>query len=103
MGGDSIPTNTPTHTANASVTYTGEDGLRVRMGLTLVDAFAFQSALFVGWVPGRQTVYVNASYPVSDRFSVSASATNLLNQSSYHYFGGSLVGRRVLVALSWES
>jgi outer membrane receptor protein involved in Fe transport len=103
LGGDSIPTNTPTHTANASVTYTGEGGLRVRMGLTLVDAFAFQSALFVGWVPGRQTVYVNASYPVSDRFSVSASATNLLNQRNYHYFGGSLVGRRVLVALSWES
>jgi outer membrane receptor protein involved in Fe transport len=102
LGGDSIPTNTPTHSGNASVTYTGSNGLRVRTGLTVVDAFHFQSGLFVGWVPGRQTVDVNASYPVSDRFSVSASATNLLNQRSYHYFGGSLVGRRVLVALSWE-
>jgi len=102
LGGDSIPTNTPTHSANAAISYTGQAGLRVRAGLTVVDAFAFQSSLFVGRVPGRQTVDVTVGYPLSDRFSVNASATNLLDQRSYHYFGGSLVGRRVLVALSWE-
>jgi outer membrane receptor protein involved in Fe transport len=102
MGGDSIPTNTPNHTANASLTYSGESGLRVRAGLTVVQSFAFQSALFVGQVPARQTVDLSASYPVTDRFTVSLSATNLLDQQRYHYFGGSLVGRRALVALTWE-
>ncbi len=102
LGGDSIPTNTPTHTANASVTYAGESGLRVRAGLTVVDEFAFQSALFVGQVPSRQTVDLSASYPFANHFTVSLSATNLLDQRRYHYFGGSIVGRRALVALSWE-
>jgi outer membrane receptor protein involved in Fe transport len=102
MGGDSIPTNTPTHSGNASLTWSGVDGLRVRLGLNAVAAFDFQSALFAGPVPSRQTVDLGAGYTLSDRTSVTLSVTNLFDQRRYQYFGGSIVGRRALVALTWE-
>ncbi len=102
LGGDSIPTNTPTHSANAALTWTGREDLRVRLGLTVVDAFAFESALFAGPVPGRQTLDLSSGYRLSGRTSATLSVTNLLDQRRYHYFGGSLVGRRALVALTWE-
>ncbi|HSG49284.1 MAG TPA: TonB-dependent receptor, partial [Longimicrobiales bacterium] len=83
LGGDSIPTNTPTHSGNASMTYTGVEDLRVRVGVTMVDAFAFQSALFAGPVPAHQTVDLNVGYRLSDQASVSLSVTNLFDQRRY--------------------
>lgn len=102
LGGDSIPTNTPTHTGNASLSWNGWDGVRVRVGVTAVSAFEFASALFAGPVPSRQSVDLTAAYPLGDRTSVALSVTNLFDQRRYQYFGGSLVGRRALLALTWE-
>lgn len=102
LGGDSIPTNTPTHTGNASLSWRGRDGLSARVGVTAVSAFEFASALFVGPVPARQSVDLSLSRPLGGRTSVALSVTNVLDQRRYHYFGGSLVGRRALLALTWE-
>lgn len=102
LGGDSIPTNTPTHTGNVSLDWKSRGGLRMRVGLTAVSAFEFASALFVGPVPPRQSIDLTVARPLGNRASVALSVTNVLDQRRYHYFGGSLVGRRALLALTWE-
>lgn len=102
LGGDSLPSNTPTHTANLAATYQRPQGLRVRLGLRLVEGFPFRSGVWEGRVPGRQSVDLSLRRPLTRRLEAALSATNLLDQERYHYFGGSLVGRRITFSLTWE-
>lgn len=102
LGADSVSANAPTHTANLSGTYTSGGGSRARLGLSLVSGFPFRSGVWVGAVPARQTVDVNVSHPFSNELSASLSVTNALDQRRFHLFGGSLVGRRLIAALTWK-
>jgi outer membrane receptor protein involved in Fe transport len=101
LGGDSIPTNFPTHRGNVAVTWNRSD-LRARVGLTLVDGFHTVESLWSGFVPSQQTVDVSAQYRLSGTFRAGLSATNVLDQRRHRTFGGSLIGRRVLVSLTWQ-
>lgn len=102
LGGDAIAANTPTHTGSASATYARPDGLRVRLGVSLVKGFDFQTGVWKGAVPGRQSVDVSARRRLTDQVSAGVSVTNVFDQKRYHYFGGSLIGRRLLASLTWE-
>jgi outer membrane receptor protein involved in Fe transport len=101
LGADSIPTNTPTHMGKASVSYRASDGTSARLGITMVDSFDFVWGTWTGTVPGRQTIDVDFGYPLRDDIRLSVSASNLLAQKRFHHYGGSVIGRRLLVSLTW--
>lgn len=102
VGGDSISANAPAHAANLAAAYTTASGTRVRVGVSLVDGFDFRSGVWAGPVPGRQSVDLSASHRIVRDLRLGISVTNLLNQQRFHYFGGSLVGRRLLAYATWE-
>jgi outer membrane receptor protein involved in Fe transport len=102
QGADSVAANTPTHTANFSGAYTSDGGNRVRLGLNVMSGYDFRSGVWVGPVPASQTVNLNVRHPFTNQLSASISVTNLLDQRRYHLFGGSIVGRRLIAALTWE-
>jgi iron complex outermembrane receptor protein len=102
QGADSVAANTPTHTANFSGAYTSDGGTRVRLGLNVMSGYDFRSGVWVGPVPSSETVNLNLRHPFTNQLSGSISVTNLLDQRRYHLFGGSIVGRRLIAALTWE-
>jgi outer membrane receptor protein involved in Fe transport len=102
VGRDSIPANTPAHSGAVAVSYSSVDGVRARVGLTIVDSYNFEQGTWSGEVPSRQTIDVDLGYQLSDQFRVSVSATDVLDQKRFHHFGGSVIGRRLLASLTWE-
>jgi outer membrane receptor for ferrienterochelin and colicins len=100
--GDTVLSNTPSNTGNASVTYTHGDGTRARVGVRMSDAFNWRNALWIGRVPSMTSVDAVVSRPLNGALRASVAATNLLDQSRYQFFGGSLVRRRVIVSLAWR-
>ena len=102
IGGDSIAANAPSQSANLSASYTTSSGTRARVGLALVKGFDFRSGVWAGPVPGRQYVDLSLGRQLTRQLRVGLSATNLFDQKRFHYFGGSLIGRRLLVSATWE-
>lgn len=102
IGGDSIAANTPSHSGGAAVTYTSADEASVRLGVTAFGAFRFRNGVWNGDVPSRQSVDLSVGYPLGDRFRAGVTVTNLLDQQRYQYFGGSVIGRRMVASFSWE-
>jgi iron complex outermembrane receptor protein len=101
LPGDSVLSNTPEHQGNVGVTFEPDARLRVSATLTLVSAFDFKDGFWVGRVPSRQSLDVTASRAMSDDLRVTVDATNLLDQRRYQFYGAAVIGRRVLVGLTW--
>ena len=101
LPGDSIQSNTPAHTGNLAAVYQSLDGLRVRLGLRLVDRYLWRSSIWNGAVPTSQSVDVNVSRTLNPNVALTLSGTNLLDQRRFQVYGGSIVGRQVLGGVTW--
>lgn len=100
LPGTVVKGNSPRHQANFSVAYQGFNGLSLGGSLGISGAYEWAAGVFAGDVPGRQTVDLQASYRLNDHVRVQGVATNLLDQQRFHVFGGSVIGRRVLLGLT---
>ena len=94
--------NTPEQIANFSSSWTRPDGLRLRAALHLVESFEFRDGVWEGGVPGRQTVDLDARGPLGDDLTLGISLVNAFDQSRFHYYGGSIIGRRLMASLVWS-
>lgn len=99
--GDTIDANAPPHAANLAASWQHPGGLRVRVGARYADAFAFRVGTWRATLPAATALDLHARMPLRDAFTLSVSATNLLDQKRVHALGGSVVERRVLVTLGW--
>lgn len=99
---DSILPNTPTHTANVGATWTDGDRLRVHANVAVISSFEWRTGFYRGRVPARQTVDVDASYPLTRSLRISVVANNLFDQRRYQIYGGTVIHRRVLLGATWN-
>jgi outer membrane receptor protein involved in Fe transport len=67
-----------------------------------VDRFRWSTGIFIGDVESYSTVELDAQYRVAPDWTVGVSATNLLNDVHYEFFGAPLLRRwtRVYVTFS---
>jgi outer membrane receptor protein involved in Fe transport len=100
--GDTISSNTPTNAANIGATYEWNDGLRLRAGLRMTDAYHWRSFPWNGDVPSMQNVDLTASYPFGENWDASFVGTNVFDQRRFQIYGGSVVGRRLLAMVTWH-
>jgi outer membrane receptor protein involved in Fe transport len=100
--GDTLQPNTPRHSANASATWSDADNWSIRTGVRYEDSFPWRLALWNGKVPSSVNVDVNARMKLPGNTAVNLSVTNLLDQQRFHSYGGSLVGRRAVLSMSWR-
>ena len=49
-----------------------------------------------------QAAVRSASQTIGDVLRVGLSVTNVFDQQRFHYFGGSIIGRRLMAFLTWE-
>ncbi len=97
--GDLIVPNTPRHKANVRIGYTGSQ-FDAWAGANVKTAHDWSSGFFQGRVPSSQRIDAGVGYLVLPRVRVHAVATNLLDEATYHIYGGSVDRRRILVGLT---
>jgi outer membrane receptor protein involved in Fe transport len=91
--------NTPRHKGSIGVSYR-QGPLDAGATLRIAEAYDWAAGVFMGPVPARQVVDVRATWHLNANLAFQAVATNLFNQRQYELFGGSVVGRRVLIGLT---
>jgi outer membrane receptor protein involved in Fe transport len=99
---DTILSNTPPNTVNAALVYQRASGVRARLGFRYDDRFQFRSGQWAGPVPASHSIDANVSAPINAHWDVGFSGTNVLDERRFHFYGGSIVGRRLLTTLAWK-
>lgn len=98
--GDQVFPNTPSNKGTVGIAYRGRQGLEATVTGRFVDGYQWAAGVFQGRIPASETFDVTLGYQVSPMLRVHAVATNVFDQQRFHIYGGSIVGRRVLAAVT---
>ncbi len=100
LPGDQLKANSPEHRVKLSGAYRGEQGFEARLSAEIVGSYDWGAGAFNGRIPSRQFVDLSAGYRVNNSLRVHLTATNVLDQQRFLLYGGSVIGRRVLGAVT---
>ncbi len=98
--GDQLVPNTPSKKGTLSLTYAGQQGVGANVTVRLVDGYPWAAGVFQGYVPSSEFVNLSAGYRVNNYLRVHATATNVFDEQRFQLYGGSVIGRRVLGAVT---
>ena len=98
--GNVLAANTPRNKGTVSLYYLGRQGIDAGVDARLVSRYRWTSGVWDGDVPASQTVNVHAAYRISPQLRVYAYGTNIFDQQRFQFYGGSVIGRRVLVGMT---
>jgi len=100
VAGNVLSPNTPRNKGVISLTYAGRQGIDVGVDARIVSGYHWTTGLWDGDIPASQMVNLSAGYRINPHLRVFANATNLFDQQHFEVYGGSVIGRRVLAALT---
>ena len=100
VAGNVLSPNTPRNKGVISLTYAGRQGIDVGVDARIVSGYHWTMGLWDGDIPASQMVNLSAGYRINPHLRVFANATNLFDQQHFEVYGGSVIGRRVLAALT---
>jgi len=100
VAGNVLSPNTPRTKGVISLTYAGRQGIDVGVDARIVSGYHWTMGLWDGDIPASQMVNLSAGYRINPHLRVFANATNLFDQQHFEVYGGSVIGRRVLAALT---
>ena len=98
--GNVLAANTPRNKGTVSLYYVGRQGIDAGVDARVVSRYRWTSGVWDGEVPASQTVNVHAAYRISPQLRVYAYGTNIFDQQRFQFFGGSVIGRRVLAGIT---
>ncbi len=98
--GNVLSPNTPHNKSTVALSYAGRQGIDVALDARIVSRYHWTSGVWDGDIPASQTVNVKAGYRLNPHLHVYANATNLLDQQRFQFYGGSVIGRRVLAGVT---
>jgi outer membrane receptor protein involved in Fe transport len=96
---DVLLPNAPRHKFNVGLTYSNET-LSVGAMVKYLPDFEWAAGIFKGLIKSYTLVNLSASYDLTRALGLGLNVTNLLDDSHYEIFGGSLIGRRGVVSLT---
>ena len=100
VAGNVLSPNTPRNKGVISLTYAGRQGIDVGVDARIVSGYHWTMGLWDGDIPASQMVNLSAGYRINPHLRVFANATNLFDEQHFEVYGGSVIGRRVLAALT---
>ena len=100
VAGNVLSPNTPRNKGVVSLTYAGRQGIDVGVDARIVSGYHWTMGLWDGDIPASQMVNLSAGYRINPHLRVFANATNLFDEQHFEVYGGSVIGRRVLAALT---
>lgn len=103
QAGDKLLPNTPRRKGVINLSYEGlANGFDASLSLRMVPSYDWAAGVFEGPIPASETLNASAGYQINNRYRVSLTGTNILNQQRYSMYGGSIIGRRILAGVSAE-
>lgn len=100
ISGNVLAANTPRNKATVSLAYAGRRGIDAGVDARFVSRYRWTSGVWDGDVPASQTVNVHAGYGINPHLRVYVNGTNIFDQERFQFFGGSVIGRRVLAGIT---
>jgi len=100
IAGNVLAANTPRNKGTVSLAYAGRRGIDAGVDVRIVSRYRWTSGVWDGEVPASQTVNVHAGYRVNPHLRVYVNGTNIFDQQRFQFFGGSVIGRRVLAGMT---
>jgi iron complex outermembrane receptor protein len=100
--GSDLTPNTPENQGNLFLAYVGRHGLEARFGARITSSFAWGGGVLTGRIPASQTFDAGLGYRLGERLSAHLTTTNLFNQRRFQIYGGSVIGRRILLGATYR-
>ncbi len=98
---DQLLPNTPDRKATMTLSYLGaNNGVSASLSGRFVASYDWAAGVFVGRVPSIQTINASIGLETGEGYRLFATGNNILNQQRYQLFGGSVIGRRILVGVT---
>jgi outer membrane receptor protein involved in Fe transport len=98
---DPILPNSPEHRVNLGAAYIS-DQLDVSIRYKWVDDFHWSSGVYRGHVKSYNLVDLSANIYVGNGFSLGVNISNLIDTKHYQMFGGDILRRNIVAALSYR-
>jgi outer membrane receptor for ferrienterochelin and colicins len=98
---DPILPNSPEHRFNLGAAYIS-DRVDVSMRYRWVDDFPWSSGVYRGHVKSYNLVDLTANIYVGNGFSLGVNISNLIDAKHYQIFGGDILRRNIVAALSYR-
>ncbi|MEO8168046.1 MAG: TonB-dependent receptor, partial [bacterium] len=97
---DVLLPNAPKHKANAAVNYQ-RDNYQIAVSVKYIPQYDWAAGIYKGPILTYTLVNLSASYQFTHQLGVTLNVTNLLDRRHYQIFGGSLIGRRAVVGMTF--
>ena len=98
---DPLVPNAPKHRLTTGLTYSGA-ALEAGFRLQWVDGFFWRSGLYAGEVPSYTVADLSSAYTIDPRWRVGLDIANVFDNKHFQMFGGSVLGRRALLHVTWN-
>ncbi len=97
---DVLLPNAPKHKANAAVNYQ-RDNYQIGVSVKYIPRYDWAAGIYKGPILTYTLVNLSASYQFTHQLGLTLNVTNLLDRRHYQIFGGSLIGRRAVVGMTF--
>jgi outer membrane receptor for ferrienterochelin and colicins len=97
-----IQPNSPRWKSNAGITYQSTDNYDVAVKIKYIPSYFWSAGVFSGHIPAYALVNLSAGYQVNDQMNLNLNISNILDRRHYQIFGGSLLGRRSTLSVTYS-
>jgi iron complex outermembrane receptor protein len=98
---EQIQPNSPRWKSNAGITYQSKNNYDVALKIKYVPSYHWSAGVYAGDILAYSLVSLSGSYQFSSNLSMTLNISNLLNRKHYEIFGGSILGRRGTLGVTY--
>lgn len=97
-----IQSNSPRWKSNAGITYQSADNYDVALKVKYIPSYFWSAGVYSGPIPAYALVNLSAGYQVNTQTNLNLNISNILDRRHYQIFGGSILGRRSTLSVTYS-
>lgn len=98
---DVLLPNSPKYRTSGGILYSHSAGHQLGLNIKYVPTFEWAAGIYRGMVPAYALIDLSGSYALTTRMTLNLNVSNLLDREHFQIFGGSLLGRRAFLIVSY--
>lgn len=98
---DVLLPNAPDFKMNGGVSYTSPQGWDASASVKHIPSYAWAAGIYRGQIDSYTLLNISASYPLTASLRALLNISNALDSQHYEIFGGSVLGRRTVLTLTY--
>jgi iron complex outermembrane receptor protein len=97
-----IQPNSPRWKSNAGITYQSKNDYDVALKVKYIPSYFWSAGVYSGPIPAYTLVNLSAGYLVNEQLNLNLNISNILDRRHYQIFGGSMLGRRSTLSVTYS-